>query len=217
MALGDLERLKEQMIETGVTLIRTGLVMGTAGNISARLPGADCFFITPSGMPYDRLAPDDLVGLDYEGRIMHGSRKPSIEHRMHAAILRHWPDIHAVVHTHSIYATAVASARLTLPPFLETIILANGGGVPLCDFAPAGTPELAENAVRGLGRSRAVLLSNHGVIGTGKDLTAAIAVCEAVEHGARVFLLSRVLGGPVELPDAVVAEESRFFSTRYGQ
>lgn len=210
--------LKRQIVEAGVHMIRTGLVYGTGGNISARLPGMNYFYITPSGMAYESLTAEDIVGVDFDGRVVEGPRRPSIEYMMHASILRARPDVGAVVHTHSMYATAVASARIPIPPFLETVIAATGGHeIKVAEFAPAGSRELAEIAVRTLGSDSAVLLANHGVIGVGRDLDEAMGVCEVVEKAAMVFLLSRLAGGPVPIPQETVARQAEFFKARYGQ
>lgn len=210
-------RLKEEIIRTGVHLLRSGLVWGTGGNISARLPGASYFYITPSGMNYEELTPDDLVAVDYEGEVVQGTRRPSIERLLHAFILRARPEVNAVVHTHSPYATAVASARRRLPAFLETVIAANGYGVEVAEYAPSGTRELAENALRTLGQGRAVLLANHGVVGVGDNLKKALSVCETVERASMIFLFSHLVGGPVPIPDELIAREIEFFRTGYGQ
>lgn len=209
--------LKQSIIDMGVRLIRSGLVVGTAGNISARLPGLDYLYITPSGMPYEELAPDDIVGIDYEGQVVEGQRRPSIEYVMHACILRARQDINAVVHTHSLYATAVAAARKPIPAILESVIIVNGYKIDVAEFASAGSRRLAENAMRTLGSGRAVLLANHGVIGVGADLGSALAVCVTVENAAQVYLMSQLLGGAVVIPDGEVAEQIEFFKNKYGQ
>jgi len=210
--------LKRQIVEAGIHMIRTGLVYGTGGNISARLPGMRYFYVTPSGMAYESLSTDDVVGVDFNGRVVEGTRRPSIECMMHAAILRAREDVGAVVHTHSMYATALASARVSIPPFLETVIAATGGHeVRVADFAPAGSRELADIVVRTLGSDNAVLLANHGVVGVGRDLDEAMAMCEVVEKAAMVFLLSKAVGGPVLLPGELVARQVEFFKARYGQ
>ncbi len=210
--------LKQQIVEAGVHMIRAGLVYGTGGNISARLPGMDYFYVTPSGMAYESLKPEDIVGVDYEGNVVEGARRPSIEHMMHAGILRARPGVGAVAHTHSTYATAVASARMPIPPFLETVIATNGGReIKVADFAPAGSRELAEVAARTLGGDSAVLLANHGVIAVGRDLGEALGVCEVVEKAATVFLLSRIAGGPVPIPQETAARQAEFFRAMYGQ
>lgn len=209
--------LRQSIVSMGMALEKKGLVVGTAGNISARPAGGEAFFITPSGMPYAQLTADDVVEVGSDGRVATGSRRPSIELEMHAQILRQRRDVNAVIHTHSLYATAVAAARRPLPAFLETLIAVNGGPVNVAEFAPAGSSELAQNAVRALGSGAAVLLANHGVIGVGASLDEALVVCEAVEHAAQVFLLSQALGGPAAIPGEVVAAQVRFFKSRYGQ
>ena len=209
--------LKQSIIDMGVRLIRDGLVVGTAGNISARLPGMDYLYVTPSGMPYEALVPEDIVGIDYEGNVVEGHRRPSIEYVMHASILRKRQDINAVVHTHSLYATAVAAARKPIPAILESVIIVNGYKIDVAEFAPAGSRRLAENAVRALGGGRAVLLANHGVVGVGADLGGALAVCETAENAAQIYLMSQLLGGAVVIPDAEVAEQIKFFKEKYGQ
>lgn len=209
--------LKNAIISMGLKLQERGLVAGTMGNVSASLPGADYFYITPSGMAYNDLTPDDIVGVDFEGRVVEGHRKPSIESLMHLRVLRSRPDVHAVIHTHSVFATAVAAARKPIPAILESIIVLGGTHVEVARFAPAGSPELAENAAKALGRSRVVLLANHGVIGVGVDLFTAFDTCEMVEHAAHVFILTQSLDGPAVLSEDMVARQLEFFRNRYGQ
>ncbi|MCL6635301.1 MAG: class II aldolase/adducin family protein, partial [Peptococcaceae bacterium] len=127
------------------------------------------------------------------------------------------PDVGAIVHTHSIYASALAVLRRELPPILEETAQVAGGAVPCAAYARAGTPELAEQAAATLGQGNAVLLANHGVVGVGSHLKEALTVCQVVEKSAMVYLLAGSLGQPHILPPIEVAELRRIFTRHYGQ
>lgn len=209
--------LKGQIIEVGLTLINTGLVEGTGGNISARLPGAQWFYITPSGMPYHEIEPDDLVKVDLQGKIIEGKRKPSIEKDLHLGIYQEREEINGVVHTHSLYSSAVAACRRNIPPFLDSIVAAFGGPIEVADYARPGSRELAENARSKLAVKNGVLLANHGAIGIGCTLAKALETAQLIEKAAKTFIFASVLGGPIPLSSAEIADELNFLAKNYGQ
>jgi L-fuculose-phosphate aldolase len=188
---------KKLVLAAAQRMLAGGLVTGTAGNVSLRLTpedGRSLLAITPSSREYESLTHDDIQVLDFEARKVEGALPPSIETRLHIGIYRARPDINAVIHTHSVYATAVAVAGHDIPPILDEQVAYLGGGIKLAGHAPSGSPELAENAVAALGDRQAALLANHGAIGTGRDLHQAFHAVELLEKTARVYLLALAAG-----------------------
>lgn len=167
--------LRRALIATGRAIASAGLVRGTQGNLSAR-DEAGRVAITPAGMAYETLEPDDLVVLDPRGSVLDGSNAPSSERRVHLAIYGARDDVRAIVHTHSPRAVRWSDLGEPLP--------FNGLAVPSAAYAPTGTDELAANAVGALGDGQAVLLSGHGVVAVGATLDAAREVAERVEATA---------------------------------
>lgn len=205
------------IIEVGHRLVQKGLVAGTWGNISARMPGGDTFLITPSGIPYPDLQPADLVVVDLDGKVRGGDLRPSSETPLHTAIYKERPDLWGIVHTHSTYASVFAANRIDLPPVLEEMAQLLGGTVRVAPYAGPGTEELAAGAVASLGEAAAVILANHGVVGVGRTLAEALLICQVVEKGAQVFLLAKLLGRPYILPEHEVELLRKDFLESYGQ
>jgi len=213
----DLLKLKQEIIEAGKKLIRTGLVTGTGGNISARLPGDDKFLITPSGMDYEALVPDDIVLADLDAKVLEGSRKPSIETSLHAGIYRNRPDVNAVVHTHSLYASAVAATRNSIPPILDSMVSSIGGSVDCAEYGIPGSPELATATAAALGSKNGALMANHGAVGVGPDMAKAYARAELVERAAITYICACAIGQPVALDMETMNREKAFLASSYGQ
>lgn len=212
----DERQLREELVECGRRLAARGLVIGTTGNVSARLD-QDRFLITPSGMDYDRFGPDDLCLVNRETGEVTGSRRPSIETGLHAAVYQGRPDVGAVVHTHSLYATAVATAHRDLPCLLDAMAVQFGGAVPVARYGIPGSPDLAEKVARRLGEGGAVLLANHGVVAVGADLEEALGRAELVERAAQIYLLATGLGKAVPLSSDSIAWLQTYFRQGYGQ
>lgn len=206
-----------EIIEYGKKLVKSGLVTGTGGNISVRVPGREAFLITPSGIPYHEIEEQDLVLLDLEGNQLAGSRRPSIEQHLHCLIYRARPDVQAVIHTHAVYTSAIAATRQDLPPILDTLVAAFGGGLKTASYASIGTEELAQNAVKALGKRNGVLLANHGAVCTGEDLAQAFSNAQLLEASAQTYIFAHLIGKPVILPPEVVEQEAQDLAQRYGQ
>lgn len=189
-----------------------GLVAGASGNVSARTPGrADLFAVTPSRIPFHRVRPDDVLVVDFEVEPIVGDGIPSSESLTHVAVYRARPDAGAVVHTHSIYASAFAVAGRPIPPILDEQVALVGGTIEVADYAMAATEELARNAVAALGERNAVLLRHHGALACGKDIEEALAVAELIERVAHIYVLSLGLGRAPTLPDDAIAIEQHLF------
>ena len=211
-----LSEIKQAVIDAGRQMIERGLVAGTWGNISFRGDRDNRVVITPSGRPYPELQTTDLVVVDLAGNILEGVR-PSSELPLHLAIYQAHNEIQAVVHTHSIYATACAVAGETIPPSLEEMVQVVGGGVAVAEYALPGTAELAQNAVRALGDKTAVLLANHGAVACGPSLTEALLVAELVEKAAQIHAIAGQLGGARRLSEEDIHRMRRFYVENYCQ
>lgn len=196
-------------------LERRGLNHNTAGNVSVR--HGEHVLVTPSGVPCDRLMPDDVVELDGAGVPLPGQRVPTSEWRLHVAIHAARPDVSAIVHTHSIEATAAACVGTALPAVHYVVARVGGSTVPCAPYATYGSPELATNVVTTLGeRGLACLMANHGMIALGDDLDAALSLAHDVEWLAAVHRRARQLGDPVVLPADEIARVAERFG-HYGQ
>jgi len=197
-------------------LVKGGLVTGTWGNVSCCNREKQLMAITPSGLPYDDMTPEDVVVVDLQGQVVEGAWKPSSETPMHTMLYREREDIAAVVHTHSTYATAMAVLNRPIPPVIAELALGVGGPVPVAPFARVGTVELGRNALQAMGEYQAVLLQNHGVVTVGKDMGRALNLAFIVEDAARVYIIARSIGEPTLVPEGVIQELFELFKG-YGQ
>jgi L-fuculose-phosphate aldolase len=185
-----------------------GLIAGRDGNLSVRL-GAERVLVTPSGLVKALVEPRDMVEVDLTGKPRRrGARKPTSELDLHLTILRHRPDVQAVVHAHPPVATAFAVAGQEIPGNLLPELIFVVGPVPLVPFGMPGTPELGRSVVPYLEaqRSHALLLANHGAVTMGKTLDEAWIRMESLEHAARIIMTARALGEPRVLPARVVEQ-----------
>jgi L-fuculose-phosphate aldolase len=216
MSREDSSELRREVIAAACSIASAGLNVGTAGNVSVRCscgPRAG-FLITPSGIPYTKLASDDLVFIDATGAVL-GSQPPSSEWRMHEAIYTARPAFEAIVHTHSVHATALACQRLGIPAFHYMVAAAGGSEIRCAEYATFGTQELAERALAALEDRLACLLAHHGVIACGSSLAGALALAGEVEHLARTYLAARAIGEPPQLPPEEMARVLERFKS-YG-
>jgi L-fuculose-phosphate aldolase len=211
-----LAEMRQAVVDAGRQMIGRGLVAGTWGNISVRCESGDRIAITPSGRPYDQLQAEDIVVVDPAGQILSGQR-PSSELALHLAIYLKRTNVRAVVHTHSLYATACAVAGKAIPASLEEMVQAVGGPVQVATYALPGTVELANHAVAALADRSAVLLANHGVAACGPSLAEALLVAELVEKAAHIHVVAEQLGGARALSDEDVALMRRFYLEHYRQ
>ena len=211
-----MEELKQSVVLGGRQMIERNLVAGTWGNISLRNDAGNRIVITPSGRPYNELNPADIVVVDEEGTVVEGSR-PSSELLLHMAIYAARPDVRAIVHTHSLYATACAVAGEAIPPCLEELVQVVGGGVNVAHYALPGTAQLAQNAVDALEDRTAVLLANHGAVACGPSLKEALLVAELVEKAAQIHAIAGQLGGARRLSEEDVQLMRRYYVEKYRQ
>jgi L-fuculose-phosphate aldolase len=181
--------LRADVLATAREMHRLGLVVGTAGNVSAR--GDEFIYITPKALPYDEMTEGDVVKLSLGGEMAGGGREPSSERLVHLAIYAARPEVMAVVHTHSVHATAWSFLDEPLDPGTKEFGLVAGGPVRTAPQAPPGTDEIAQAAVAALDGRQAALLARHGVLGLGDSLARALDVCAMVEQQAELAWLLR--------------------------
>lgn len=167
--------------------------------------------ITPSKRNLHALNPEDIVVIDFEGNPIEGEHIPSTESMMHIEIYKARPELHAVVHTHSIYASSLAVAGIPLPPILDELIPYTGGDVRVAEYGFPSTDDLARNAVAALKDRRAALLRNHGVVCAAPTVDAALALSELVERAAHIFVLSKLMGNAQILPEGIIEVEKNIY------
>ncbi|MER5434808.1 class II aldolase/adducin family protein [Streptomyces sp. NPDC002588] len=194
----------EALVATARRTVSDGLVVGTSGNVSVRV--GDTVLVTPSGVPYDRLTPDDVTGVDLDGRQVLGTLVPTSELPMHLAVYRA-TDAGAVVHTHAVHATAVSTLVAELPT-VHYMTAALGGPVRVAPYATYGTEELAENTLRALAGRTGCLLQNHGTLTYGTTLDQAFDRTAQLEWMCRLWLTASSIPGlrPNLLTERQVAE-----------
>jgi len=212
-----LESLRNELVRLHEELPRNGLVTWTGGNVSARDPDSGLVAIKPSGVRYGELTAESMVVLDLDGTIVEGGLKPSSDTASHLYIYRHRPEINGVVHTHSRYATAFAAVGRPIPVYLTAQADEFGGEIPCAGFALIGDEAVGAQVVERIGRSPAVLLKNHGVFTIGPTVAAAVKAAIMVEDVAATVWLALQIGTPEILPDDVVEQLHRRYTTAYGQ
>lgn len=212
-----LKNLREEVIETALKVVEAGLVASTWGNISGRDGDSGLVAITPSGMEYRKLLPEDIVIVDCHGKIVDGKRKPSSETPMHTLFYRERPEITGIVHTHSNYATALSTLKKGIPVVLAELGACVGGEVNVAEYARGGTEEFGQAALRAIGDRLAVLQQNHGVLAIGPTLKDALFAAIVVEDAARVYWTALQVGEPSIVPPAEVEELHQSFIKSYGQ
>ncbi len=209
---------RDEVLDAVRRIVAAGLVSGASGNVSRRIstPDGDLFAVTASRVPYHRFGIDDVLIVDGEVEPVVGDGVPSSESLAHLAVYRARPDVGAVIHTHSVYASAFAVAAQAIPCVLDEQVVLLGGAVAVAEYAASASSQLADHAVVGLGDRAAVLLKHHGVLGAGSDLDEAVAVVDLVERVAKIRLLSMQLGAAHELPAAVVGAEQQIYRMMRG-
>lgn len=239
-----LYKARQTVVEAGLTLARSSLTVGTYGNISCRID-EELIAITPSGRDYQQLGPEDIVVTDMEGNVLEISEtmhrrdcdssnagtdsaeskkkgrapavtlRPSSELPLHLEIYKNFPEARAVVHTHSLYASALAAAHKDLPPVVEDLAQVVGGTVHCTEYTMAGTAELGEKAVEAMDGRSAALLANHGAVCWGRDLKEALNTAQLLEKGAQIYCLAHAFGTPFPLNDKTVRQLHTFYVEHY--
>lgn len=207
------QALREAIVETLRATSRLGLVRGTSGNASVRLP--DGFLVSPTGIPYDRMRPEQVVRMRWDGSF-DGEVLPSSEWRFHRDILFHRREFDAIVHTHSMHATALSIMQRGIPAVHYRIAAAGGPDIRCADYGTFGEQALSDHALRALEGRKACLLAHHGVIAAESSLERALALAGTVEELAQQYLLCLPMGEPPVLDEAEIQRVIVKFRS-YGQ
>ena len=211
---GKWQSRRQEVADAAREMAALGLVVGTAGNVSVRLgaeDGRDLMAITPSGVPYDQLAHDDIVVTDFEIESLEGDFPPSSESLLHFAIYRKRPDVHAVVHTHSAHSSALAVSGIDLPPVIDEVVVYVGGTIRVSKYGFPGSAELADNVCEALGTNKAAFIANHGAVAVGHTLEEAMSICLLVERASGIYIMSRSLGQVISIPPEYVEAEAAIY------
>lgn len=218
-----IENVRVEVARLHSELVRYGLVVWTAGNVSGRVPGADLFAIKPSGVSYDDLAPENMVLCDLDGNVVPGTagseRSPSSDTAAHAYVYRHMPEVGGVVHTHSTYAVGFAARGEEIPCVITGMADEFGGPVPVGPFAIIGDDSIGRGVVETLQghRSRAVLMRSHGPFTIGVTPRDAVKAAVMVEDVARTVHIARQGGPLVPIPPPAIDALYARYQNVYGQ
>lgn len=214
-----IDLLRRQVSDLHQELVRYNLVVWTAGNVSARVPGEDLLVIKPSGVSYDELSPENMILCDLDGKVIEGEYAPSSDTAAHAYVYRNMPEVGGVVHTHSTYACAWAARGEAVPCVLTAMADEFGAEIPVGPFALIGDDSIGRGIVDTLRghRSPAVLMKSHGVFTIGKDAKAAVKAAVMCEDVARTVHLSRQLGEPLPISQADIDRLNYRYQNVYGQ
>ena len=214
-----IDALRKDVARLHRELTHNELVVWTAGNVSARVPGADLLVIKPSGVSYDDLRPDTMVVCDFDGRLVEGAHQPSSDTAAHAYVYRHLPQVGGVVHTHSTYATAWCARREPIPCVLTMMADEFGGDIPVGPFALIGDDSIGRGIVETLSgsRSKAVLMGGHGPFTVGATARAAVKAAVMLEDVARTVHVARQLGEPERLDQDAIDSLYDRYQNVYGQ
>ena len=203
--------LKSAIVDAARTMHNEGLVVGSAGNVSARAEDNEAMHITPTQVPYQDLRPEHIVTVTFEGDPIEGDGLPSSESLMHGAVYAARREVRAVVHAHPVHASAMAVRREAIPAFVDEQVVYLGGAVEVSAYAPAASEALAKHAVAALGERRAVLLANHGTLAVGLDPEDALEVTRLTERLAQIWLLASARPGAMHLPRGIVEAEIELY------
>ncbi|MEY9904699.1 L-ribulose-5-phosphate 4-epimerase [Catenulispora sp. MAP12-49] len=219
MSSPDIARIRQEVCDLHAELVRYQLVVWTAGNVSARVPGEDLLVIKPSGVSYDELTPANMIVCDLDGKVVEGDLSPSSDTAAHAYVYRHMPEVGGVVHTHSTYASAWAARGEAVPCVLTAMADEFGGEIPVGPFALIGDDSIGHGIVETLAGSNspAVLMRNHGVFAIGKDAKAAVKAAVMTEDVARTVHLARAHGRPQPIEEQDIASLYDRYQNVYGQ
>ncbi len=210
------QKEREDLIQYGKKLIESNLTKGTGGNLSIFIREEKLMAITPSGLDYFKIQPEDIVIMDLDGNIVNGHQKPSSEYAMHKIFYEKREDINAMVHVHSTYSATLSCMNWELPAVHYLVAISGGGNVRCAKYATFGTEELALNAFEGMKDRYAVFLANHGLLTGAKDLANAFNKAEEIEFCAEIYYRTKALGEPKLLSSVEMDKMLELFQS-YGQ
>ncbi len=212
-----LEELRAHVLRTALLLPKYNLVWMAGGTVCARDPQTGYVVVTPSGLDYERLTPEDMAVTDMDMNLVEGKHRPSVALNLWTGFMRARPELNAVVHTHSPYATAFSVAYQGIPVITETMADWFGQPVLVTRYLSVEDPEFSTLPVGVMGDGYAVLLGNHGPITVGRTLEHALERAVTLEEAARTYSIARTLGAPVSLAEEQALASFDYYHNRYGQ
>ena len=212
-----LPELRKLVCEVNQALPKGRLVTMTSGNASGRDPETDYAVVKPSGVSFEDLTPETMLIVDLQCNVIDGDLKPSTDALTHVHIYRHMPQVNAVVHTHSNYATSFAALGMPIPAVLTAIADEFGEPIPCAPYCQIGEEQIGEAVVNHIGTSRAVLLQSHGVFTVGEDPQAALKAAVMCEDVAKTVHLAMLKGTPIPIPEEEVRRGYKRYQEKYGQ
>jgi L-ribulose-5-phosphate 4-epimerase len=212
-----LEELRSQVLDVANLLPKYGLVWMAGGTVCARDPQTNYVVVTPSGIPYEDLVPQDMVITDMELKLVEGKYRPSVALNLWTAIFRAHPDCTGLVHTHSPHATAFSVVNQPIPVITETMADWFGQAVPVTPYLSVEDPRFATLPVEVMGRGYAVLLGQHGVITIGDTLHSALERAVTLDEAAHTYFIAKTIGTPMMFNDEQARNSFDYYHKRYGQ
>ena len=209
------EQEKLEIIKTGQALKENNLISLSGGNVSFRTPD-NKILVTPSGMAYEGMVPDDIVTMDLDGNVLEGTRRPSVDSIALLHVYKNMDRVNAIIHTHQPYATAIGMVYDEVPPAVTTLANAVAGTVNVAPYSSAASLAMGEETVNNIGDANAVILKLHGVITVGKTMKEALYAAVYMEDALKTFFIAKSIGNPVLLTDEQYQEAIDVFKD-YGQ
>ena len=207
---------KQEVLNAALKLDRYGLIALSGGNVSCRMDSGEVL-VTPSGMIYDDMVPEDILVVDLDGNIIEGERKASVDTEALLYIYKNMPQVNAVIHTHQPYATGLGLVMDELPCNLSTMANATEGPVAVAEYGDPGSLYMGVEAVKAIGDRLAVVLKHHGVIAVGRDLRQALFSCVYLEEAAKTVSVALSTGMPMATMTQEQIDEAVAVFHRYGQ
>lgn len=215
--MNDKNSVKAEVLRVAKAVHETGLVTGTAGNISGRMPDGESVCMTPSSLPYETMTVDDLVVVDLDGTVIGGTGSPSSEKSLHLECYRRYPEVGGVIHSHATYASMFAVVGQPIPAAIEEVVIHVGGDIPICGYKQSGSDDLGREVAEHLGDRSAALMTNHGLVCVGKAPDDALHASLVVERTAQIVWGSRMLGETLAVPQESTDSFSAVYSFVRGE
>jgi L-fuculose-phosphate aldolase len=208
------EEQKKELLDICLEMVENDLVIGSSGNVSVRVN--DHIIITPSSIHYTEMKAEDMVVIDLTGEVIECTRNPSVEWQMHLQLYNTRAIAGAVVHTHSIYVSAMAVLGESLPPIIDETVPKLGSHIRVSEYAKPGTKQLGLNVGKAMEDRSAALIANHGGVCIAKNLKKALHLAIVLERTCKIYMLAKQVGTPKHLPDEVVEEEQDLWEMMSG-
>jgi len=211
------ESLRKEVLETARSLRKFGLVWMAGGTVIAREVQSGHVIVTPSGMDYDDLTPEDMNVIDLDLNLVEGKYRPSCASNLWTAILRARPDVNAIIHAHSPYATAFSVINESIPIITETQADWFNRPIQVAPYAHIEDDCFSTAPVDALGEGFAVLLGQHGPIIVGENLKYALERAVTLEEAARTYAIAKSIGTPLVFSQEQIDRSYEYYHHRYGQ